>query len=127
MVGFSGGLYPAFVLSRFSPTLALKANQSTEANGSFKLRNILVIFQFTASIGLIIATAVAYFQLQYASKHDPGFNPENLLVVHNLNNPDVSGHKNTLQEELLKLPEITNAALSSMQPTKSRFIFTVGI
>ncbi len=117
MVGLSGGLYPAFVLSRFSPARALKANQTTEANGSFKLRNVLVIFQFTASIGLIIATAVAFFQLQYASKHDPGFNPENLLVVHNINNPEVSGHKNTLQEELLKLPEITNAALSSMQPT----------
>ena len=117
MVGLSGGLYPAFVLSRFSPARALKANQTTEANGSFKLRNILVIFQFTASIGLIIATAVAFFQLQYASKHDPGFNPDNLLVVHNISNPDVNGHKNTLQEELLKLPEITNVALSSMQPT----------
>ena len=117
MVGLSGGLYPAFVLSRFSPARALKANQTTEANGSFKLRNVLVIFQFTASIGLIIATAVAFFQLQYASKHDPGFNPENLLVVHNINDPDVNGHKNTLQEELLKLPEITNAALSSRQPT----------
>ncbi len=117
MVGLSGGLYPAFVLSRFSPARALKANQTTRAKGSFKLRNVLVIFQFTASIGLIIATAVAFFQLQYARKHDPGFNPENLLVVHNINNPEVNGHKNTLQEELLKLPEITNAALSSRQPT----------
>jgi putative ABC transport system permease protein len=81
LVGLLGGLYPALVLSRFSPTQALKANQATEAAGSFKLRNILVVFQFTASIVLIIATFVAYFQLLYTSKHDPGFNPDNLLVV----------------------------------------------
>ncbi|MGD9158556.1 MAG: ABC transporter permease [Desulfobacteraceae bacterium] len=118
MVGLSGGLYPAFVLSRFSPTKALKSNQATDAVGSFKLRNVLVIFQFTASIALIIATIVAYFQLVYTSKHDPGFNPENLLVLEGIANRDVRGYRNTLQQELLKLPEITDAALSSIQPRR---------
>jgi putative ABC transport system permease protein len=117
LVGISGGLYPAFVLSRFSPTKALKSNQATDAVGSFKLRNVLVIFQFSASIALIIATSVAYFQLLYVIKRDLGFNPENLLVVHNINTPDVGGHRKTLQQELLKLPEITNAALASRNPT----------
>ena len=46
LVGLSGGLYPALVLSRFSPSRALKANQTTEADGSFKFKNILVVFQF---------------------------------------------------------------------------------
>ncbi len=118
MVRLSGGLYPAFVLSRFSPTKALKSNQATDTGGSSKLRNVLVIFQFSASIVLIIATAVAYFQLLYTSKHDLGFNPENLLVVEGISNRDISDHRKTLQQELLKLPEITNAALSSTQPNE---------
>jgi putative ABC transport system permease protein len=117
MVGISGGLYPAFVLSRFSPAKVLKSNQATDAVGSFKLRNVLVIFQFTASIALIIATSVAFFQLLYASTHDPGFNPENLFIVYNTGHQDVSGHAQTFKEELLKLPVITNAALSSKDPT----------
>ena len=112
LVGLLGGLYPALVLSRFSPTQALKANQTTEADGSFKLRNVLVVFQFSASIALIIATVVAYFQLLYTSKHDPGFNPDNLLVVETSN----SQNQKTLQQELLKVPSVSNIALSTLQP-----------
>ncbi len=115
-VGLTGGFYPGIVLSRFSPTRALKANQSTEAYGSIMLRKILVIFQFTASIVLIIATLVAYCQLLYTGKHNPGYNPENLLVVENIGRQDISPYKNTLQQELLKLPEISNVALSNLQP-----------
>ena len=116
LVGLSGGFYPAFVLSRFSPSRALKANQSTEADGSLKFRNVLVIFQFTASIVLIIATVIAYFQLLYTYEHDPGFNPENLLVVDGFGSPDIDQYRNTLQQELLKLPEVVNAGLSTIQP-----------
>ncbi|MFC1493873.1 FtsX-like permease family protein, partial [Thermodesulfobacteriota bacterium] len=119
-VGISGGLYPAFILSRFSPARALKANQTTEADDSFKLRNILVIFQFTASIILIIATAVAYFQLLYTIKRDPGFNPDNLIVVEGIMRRDFKNYGKALQQELLKLPEVIKTGLSSMQPSRER-------
>ena len=115
-VGLLGGLYPALVLSRFSPSRVLKANQSTEANDSFKLRNVLVVFQFAASIALIISTVIAYCQLQYTNKHDPGFNPEKLLVVDCLGKEDAHNHIETLQQELLKLPAVNNVALSNIQP-----------
>ena len=115
-VGLLGGFYPAFVLSRFSPTRTLKANKTSEADGSFRLRNFLVIFQFSASIVLIISTIVAYFQLLYINNHDPGFTPNNLLVVEGINRPEIKKYRNTLQQELLKLPAIKNIGLSSLQP-----------
>ena len=115
-VGLLGGLYPAILLSRPSPTSALKANQATEKDGYFKLKNILVAFQFTASITLIISTAVAFFQLYYTNKNDLGFNPNNLLVVEGINRSFIFNSKNTLQEELIKLPEIDNATLSTNRP-----------
>ena len=56
IVGISGGLYPAFILSGFRPGNTLKANQSRESSGSVSLRTFLVVFQFSVSIMLIIAT-----------------------------------------------------------------------
>ena len=56
IVGISGGLYPAVVLSGFRPGDTLKANQSKETRGSISLRQVLVVFQFSVSIILIIAT-----------------------------------------------------------------------
>ncbi len=112
IVGLLSGLYPALILSRFSPSSALKANQTTKTGDSLKLRNVLIIFQFTASIVLIISTIVAYFQLMYTNKHDPGFNPNKLLVVEAIGNKRIK----TLQHEMLKLPSVTNVALSTIQP-----------
>ncbi|MGD9158552.1 MAG: ABC transporter permease [Desulfobacteraceae bacterium] len=50
IVGISGGLYPAFILSGYRPGDTLKANQSKETSGSMSLRYVLVIFQFCISI-----------------------------------------------------------------------------
>ena len=111
-VGLLSGVYPALILSRFSPARALKANQTTQISGSFRLRNVLVVFQFTASIALIIATIVTYFQLVYTNKHDPGFNPNKLLIVEAMGNKKLK----ILQQEILKLPSVINAALSTLQP-----------
>ncbi|MBN1472922.1 MAG: ABC transporter permease [Syntrophaceae bacterium] len=119
IVGLLGGIYPAFVLSGFSPSRALSANKTIRAEGSLMFRNILVVFQFAISIALIIATAIAYFQLRYTSKHDPGFNPENLLVLEEIGRAsDTKNYANTLQQEFLKLPAVNNVGLSTSQPTK---------
>ncbi|MGD9158553.1 MAG: ABC transporter permease [Desulfobacteraceae bacterium] len=116
-VGLLGGFYPALILSRLSPARVLKDNKTTEEKGSFKVRNVLVVFQFTASIVLIIATMVTYFQLLYTGKQDPGFNPDKLLIVGDIGGQDISENKKiTLQQELLKLPLVNNVALSTLQP-----------
>ena len=84
IVGISGGLYPAFILSGFRPGNNLKANQSKETSGSVSLRSALVIFQFSVSIMLIIATGIIYTQMQYSIKRDPGYNKDNLLVINQI-------------------------------------------
>ena len=81
-VGIAAGVYPAFVLSGFKPARVLKANKSSaEAQGSGRLRNILVIGQFAVSIGLIICTAVVYAQTVYARTTDPGYKREGLIQI----------------------------------------------
>lgn len=80
-VGIVGGIYPAFVLSNFRPATVLKANKSAETSASARLRTVLVVLQFSVTIGLFVATGVIYGQTLYAKSMNPGFNKENVLIL----------------------------------------------
>ena len=119
VVGVLGGVYPALVLSGFRPARVLKANKSAESSGSALLRNILVVFQFTISIALIVATTTVYSQMLYATAMDPGFNKDQLLTIEGTNRPGAAEKQDALKQELLGLPGVTRVAFSSEAPFSS--------
>ena len=121
IVGISGGLYPALILSGFRPGETLKANQSKETRGSMSLRNVLVIFQFCISIILIVSTGVIYAQTQYSMNRDPGYNKDNLLVINRLGMDEkIQAKIEVLKQELLSLADISSVGLSQVQPSQQQ-------
>jgi putative ABC transport system permease protein len=100
------GTYPALVLSRFHPSLILKGRYISSSAGTM-LRKGLVVFQFVASICLLIGTHTVYQQVQFMRNHDLGINIQKSLVVKAPSNVDstytglVSSFKNTLSQNLL--------------------------
>jgi putative ABC transport system permease protein len=74
------GFYPALVLSGFRPASVLKGKFSNSKYGT-ALRKALVVFQFTASVALIIGTAIIYRQISFLRNQDLGFNIDRTLVV----------------------------------------------
>lgn len=80
--GILAGLYPAWYLTRFSPTTVLKGGGATGMKGQ-RFRNILVVFQYTVSIILLICTLLVFKQLSYLRNLNLGFNKENVLVLKN--------------------------------------------
>jgi putative ABC transport system permease protein len=114
-VGAAGGLYPAFYLSRFQPARVLKANKSSaEAQGTGRLRNILVVAQFAVSIGLIICTAIIYAQTIYARNADAGYNRHGLLQLQGVGIRQVQPVAETMKREMLKVKGVQAAALTGI-------------
>ena len=83
VLGIASGSYPAFYLSSFKPIDTLKGKLSAGFKGK-RMRNALIIFQFTISITLIICTFFVQKQLSFASGFDVGYEKENVLQIHNI-------------------------------------------
>jgi putative ABC transport system permease protein len=106
-VGVLGGLYPAFFLSRFQPAMVLKANKSSaEAEGTGRLRSVLVVGQFAVSIGLIICTAVVYGQTVFARTADPGYKRDHILQVTELGRAQLATRGEAIEEAARRVPGV---------------------
>ena len=114
LAGLLAGSYPALLVSGFKPISILSGKFQLGGKGS-GLRKVLVAFQFTASILLIIITGVVYQQLDYCRNMDLGFDKEHLVQL--------GGTPLSLREkydefrsELVTGTNIINGAASSRVP-----------
>ena len=112
-VGLIAGSYAAFFQSSVNVLSVLKGKFS-HAMKSGVLRNILVIFQFTISIFLIICTLTVFSQISFIRNMDLGFDKNNILVIERFG--AVGDQQQLFKQELLNDPLIQNVSISVNVP-----------
>lgn len=79
-VSLLAGSYPALILTSFQPVKVLKGSFKNAESKQW-LRKSLIIFQFTISVFLIVATLVMQKQLYFIQHKKLGYDREHVLVL----------------------------------------------
>lgn len=114
------GLYPALVLSSYTPAKALKGTIKTASSG-LTIRKGLIIGQFLATIILLIGTIVVTKQINFLQNQPIGANLNQVIAI----NGRIMGNKvdslirddiETLKNELRNLPFVQTTVLAQTYP-----------
>lgn len=113
------GLYPAFILSSFNPAAVLKGKFRSSSHGQ-TLRKALVVFQFAATVILMIGMCAIYLQINYLRTYDLGMNLEQTLVIrapHQTNYDSLQKSRyESLKMEWMRNPNVVRVAHSESLP-----------
>ena len=107
----AASIYPALLLSAFDPLKTMKG-KTASGMGTALFRQVLVVFQFSISMVLIVATLVISRQMDYIRKMDLGYDKSYVFSV-----PLPGGvvdHIDAVKSELAGQPGITHVALSDI-------------
>jgi putative ABC transport system permease protein len=81
ILGILAGYYPALVISRMKPVTILKSFRTFKINPNFS--KVLVVFQYTASVVLMMSAFIINRQMKFINDKDLGFDKEQVLMIHN--------------------------------------------
>jgi putative ABC transport system permease protein len=114
VTGILAGCYPAFILSGFRPVAVLKGTVQSVGKRSV-FRRLLVVFQFSVAVILMVGSLVIYSQIHFMMNKDLGYDKENLVTLDL--NENIQKNYEGFRNELIVNPNILNVTRVSGLPT----------
>ena len=114
IIGVLAGIYPALLLSSFSPVESLKGKLRT-GKGSAFFRKALVVFQFGVSVLLIICITIITIQMNYVRNKDLGFNKEQTMLI-KIDNNDIYNERLRFKNTIQRIPNVMSVSLMCGEP-----------
>jgi len=111
--GILAGIYPALFLSSFRPAQVLKSQLFSKNRGS-PIRKILIVVQFSISVGLIVSTFLVSQQLRYIQKKDLGLDRDHIIGLYVY--PNFIPKFETFKNSLLNQPGIQDVTSAAQPP-----------
>jgi putative ABC transport system permease protein len=115
VVGIGAGSYPAFLLSSFNPTQALRAGVA-HGSSTAMFRKALVVLQFAVSIALVVATLVIYQQQRFASTFELGYDKDQVVVLTGSQTASLGPQWESMKRRLEALPGVEGVTASNVVP-----------
>ncbi|MDA0873507.1 MAG: ABC transporter permease [Bacteroidetes bacterium] len=116
--GLLSGVYPALVLSGFSPTRIFSG--AAGSRGSAAFRRILVTTQFAISAALIMGTGVVADQIRFVENRALGFEKEHVVSIP-LRDRDLIPQFESIRNEMAMVPGVEHIALAANRPGGSDY------
>ena len=107
------GNYPAVLLSRFQPVNVLKGKPTSGMSGK-TFRKILVVFQFSLSVFLILGSVMIFRQVRFLRESSVGYNQDNVVIFGI--GTQFRQNIDSVKTELLSNPDILNITLTDVAP-----------
>ena len=104
LITLIAGGYPSFLMSKLETLQALKGKMQNTGNN--RLRNVLMVLQFSITILLIGGTIVLWKQVEFLRHKDLGFNKEQVITLPLNTRQDPAKVVNLLRNELAGDPRV---------------------
>src|SRR6476659_2191225 len=111
------GLYPAIILSGFSPITALKSKITSKMVGGISMRRVLVVLQFAIAQVLIIGMLIVVSQMNFFRNASLGFDKAAIINVPMPSDSLSKTKVDYMRNQLLANNNITNASFSFASPS----------
>ena len=105
------GLYPAWIISSYTPVASLKNQVINGQSRTVFLRKALIIFQFTASQVFILGTIIVASQSKFMLNKDMGFKKDAIVYFQTDWKDTESNKKQVLINKLRQFSEIETVCL----------------